>query len=96
DPNGLQVVDVRRASEWQGGHVEQARHKPLDHLAAHLDDLDKTKLTAVYCKGGYRSSIASSLLQRAGFAQVMNVTGGFDAWLACRLPYVTDEAAVAG
>ena len=96
DANAVQVVDVRRAAEWQGGHVEQARHKPLDHLTAHLDDLDKAKPVAVYCKGGYRSTIASSLLQREGFSQVLNVTGGFDAWVACRLPSVTGETAVAG
>jgi hydroxyacylglutathione hydrolase len=40
----------------------------------------------VHCKGGYRSSIGCSLLQRAGFDQVMNLTGGFDAWRACGLP----------
>jgi len=43
-----------------------------------------TELT--YCKGGYRSAIACSLLERAGFENVINVMGGFDAWLACNLP----------
>jgi hydroxyacylglutathione hydrolase len=86
DGSGIQVLDVRRAGEWQAGHVEQARHQPLDHLASHLDDLDKTQPVAVYCKGGYRSAIASSLLQRSGFEQVLNVIGGFDAWSACHLP----------
>jgi rhodanese-related sulfurtransferase len=56
--------------------------------------LEKPKPVAVYCKGAYRSAIAASLLQRAGFEQVMNVTGGFDAWSACHLPFVTDEPAV--
>ena len=96
DPHGIQVVDVRRANEWHAGHVEQAQHKPLDHLAANLAGLDKAKPVAVYCKGGYRSTIAGSLLQRAGFENVLNVTGGFDAWMACKLPYVTGEAVVAG
>jgi hydroxyacylglutathione hydrolase len=50
---------------------------------------------AVYCKGGYRSAIAASLLQRAGFDQVMNVTGGFDAWSTCQLPVVIREPVVA-
>ncbi|HEX4595865.1 MAG TPA: MBL fold metallo-hydrolase [Bryobacteraceae bacterium] len=95
NPNSVQVLDVRRASEWQGGHVEHARHKPLDHLASTLEDLDKSKPVAVYCKGGYRSAIAASLLQRAGFEQVMNVTGGFDAWSACHLPVVANEPTVA-
>jgi hydroxyacylglutathione hydrolase len=90
DPSGVQIVDVRRPTEWQEGHVHSARHKPLDKLTSLLSDLDTQKPLAVYCKGGYRSAIASSLLQRAGYAQVMNVVGGFDAWLACGLPFVAD------
>jgi hydroxyacylglutathione hydrolase len=91
---GIQVVDVRRTNEWHDGRVATAMHKQLDHLATTLGDLDRTKPVAVYCKGGYRSAIAASLLQRAGFEQVMNVTGGFDAWRTCDLPYVTDQAVV--
>jgi rhodanese-related sulfurtransferase len=45
----------------------------------------------VHCKGGYRSAVAASLLRRAGFQQVVNVTGGFDAWKAAGLP-VAQEA----
>jgi len=48
---------------------------------------------AVHCKSGYRSSIASSLLLRAGFKQVLNVTGGFDAWTAQKLPVVVEKTA---
>jgi glyoxylase-like metal-dependent hydrolase (beta-lactamase superfamily II) len=95
DGDKIQVVDVRRPAEWQAGHVGTARHKPLDKLMSDLGDLDKSRPMAVYCKSGYRSAIAASLLQRAGFTQVMNVTGGFDAWSACHLPIVTDEPAVA-
>jgi hydroxyacylglutathione hydrolase len=96
DPDSVQVIDVRRASEWDGGHVQHALHKPLDHLATALSDLEKSKPTAVYCKSGYRSTIATSLLERAGFEGVMNVTGGFDAWAACKLPFIAGEPAVAG
>jgi len=85
EPDGLQVVDVRRPAEWNEGHIAQAVLKPLNQLGALLDDLDRTQPVAVHCKSGYRSSIATSLLERAGFAQVMNVTGGFDAWKACGL-----------
>jgi len=88
DPQGIEILDVRRAGEWQGGHVEAARNKPLDHLTTLLADMDRTHPVAVYCKGGYRSSIAASLLERAGFEHVLNVTGGFDAWSACKLPVV--------
>jgi hydroxyacylglutathione hydrolase len=45
----------------------------------------------VHCKSGYRSSIAAGLLQRAGFQNVMNVVGGFDAWQKQNLPVVKDE-----
>lgn len=93
DGAGVQIIDVRRSPEWQEGHVERALHKPLDKLATMLGDLDKAKPIAVYCKSGYRSSISASLLQRAGFAQVMNVIGGFDAWRTCRLPYSVDQPA---
>jgi hydroxyacylglutathione hydrolase len=95
DPQDVQVVDVRRSAEWQAGHVERALHRPLDHLSSTAGDLNKSKPVAVYCKGGYRSAIAASLLQRAGFEQVMNIIGGFDAWSACHLPIVTDERVVA-
>ena len=43
---------------------------------------------AVHCKGGYRSMIAASLLQRAGFRHIINVSGGFDAWQGANLPVV--------
>jgi hydroxyacylglutathione hydrolase len=46
---------------------------------------------AVHCKGGYRSMIACSLLQRAGFRNVINVMGGFDAWQQANLPVVTEK-----
>ncbi len=95
DPGGIQIVDVRRPAEWQAGHLERALHKPLDKLTTMLDDLDAAKPIAVHCKSGYRSSAATSLLQRAGYKQVMNVIGGFDAWRACQLPYVADQPMVA-
>lgn len=93
-PAGIQVLDVRRAMEWKAGHIAQAVLKPLNKLA--LGDgegsntvfagLDPGKPIAVHCKGGYRSSIATSLLKRAGYSTVMNVVGGFDAWQAQKLP----------
>ncbi len=83
----LQVVDVRQPGEWEGGRVAQAVHMPLGKLTRMLGDLDRQRPVAVYCRSGYRSSIACSLLRAAGFPEVMNVVGGFDAWLACKLPY---------
>ena len=82
----VQIIDVRRQPEWQEGHIEGARLMPLHQLSSKLGELDRTRPVAVHCKGGYRSAIAASLIQRAGFDQVMNLTGGFDAWRACSLP----------
>jgi len=85
-PAEVQLVDVRKSAEWDAGHIKQAVLKPLSELRLRTDDLDPKKPIAVHCKSGYRSSIATSLLKRAGFREVMNVTGGFDAWAAQKLP----------
>lgn len=76
----LTIVDVRRESEWQGGHIEAAHWHPLDDFPRALPDLDRDAPIAVHCKGGYRSIIAASLLRRAGFRNVTDVIGGYDAW----------------
>lgn len=95
-PNEVQVVDVRRPGEWAAGHIPQAILKPLHKLPSLLADLDPQRPVSVYCKSGYRASIAASLLQKAGLKQVMNVAGGFDAWQAQKLPCVKQEAVKAG
>ena len=89
----VQVVDVRRQVEWEEGHIQSAMQMPLSRLVATMDELDGGRLIAVHCKGGYRSSIAASLLQRAGFPRVLNVKGGFDAWRAAGLPAAKTEPA---
>jgi len=81
----VQIIDVRRQPEWDEAHIEGARLVPLHQLPKMLGEIDPTRPVAVHCKGGYRSAIACSLIQRAGFDQVMNLTGGFDAWRTCGL-----------
>ena len=82
----LQVLDVRRESEWHAGHIEGAEWFPLDNFKISAPELDPSATVAVHCQGGYRSMIACSLLQRAGLKNVMNVVGGFDAWGQAGLP----------
>jgi rhodanese-related sulfurtransferase len=82
----VQVLDVRREREWEEGHIEGASWWPLDNFKVAAPEIDRTVPIAVHCKGGYRSMIACSLLQRAGFQNVINVIGGFDAWQAAKLP----------
>jgi rhodanese-related sulfurtransferase len=83
---GLQVLDVRREGEWQAGHIGGADWYPLDRFKAALPAIEPKQSLAVHCQGGYRSAIACSLLQRAGYNNVINVTGGFDAWAEAQLP----------
>lgn len=80
------LLDVRRRMEWEAGHIEGAHWRPLDDFKAALPELNRNDDIAVYCRGGYRSLIACSLLQRAGFKKVINVTGGFLAWEKADLP----------
>jgi len=74
------VVDVRTASEWEEGHLDGALHLVLDDLEQHFERLPRDRELVVVCRSGYRSSIAASLIQRAGFAQVTDLIGGMDAW----------------
>lgn len=86
DEPRLQLVDVRRAGEYRGGCAAGAVNLPLHELPERVADLDRSRPTAVICGGGYRSSIATSLLERAGFTELYNVTGGTAAWRAAGLP----------
>lgn len=79
---GLQVLDVRRAAEYAGGHVPGAVNIPLDRLEKEAGRLDAGRPTAVICAGGYRSSAGTSLLRRHGFSELYNVVGGTSAWTA--------------
>jgi hydroxyacylglutathione hydrolase len=88
-----QVLDVRREPEWNAGHVEGATWWPLDNFKVSPPEIDRDRPIAVHCKSGYRSMIACSLLQRAGFKNVINVIGGFDAWEQAKLP-VENQAIV--
>ena len=85
------LLDVRREGEWKAGHIQGAVWSPLDTLDTTLPEIDRGALVAVHCKSGYRSAIACSVLQRAGFSNLANVVGGLDAWQSANLPVVTEE-----
>ena len=82
------VVDVRRPAEWSAGHIGEATASPLAALAGMPPPGSPEEPLAVICAGGYRSSIASSLLERQGFSRISNVVGGMAAWSASGLPVV--------
>jgi glyoxylase-like metal-dependent hydrolase (beta-lactamase superfamily II) len=80
EPDQIAVLDVREPGELSGGVIENSVSIPLGELNARTGELDRDKLLVVHCKSGYRSSIATSLLRRAGFRNIANLIGGFDAW----------------
>ena len=82
-------MDVRRSPEWKDGHIRQAVWMPLDRLGELAGRLDKKRPVAAICAGGYRSSIATSLLERLGFEQITNVVGGMTAWTGANHETVT-------
>jgi glyoxylase-like metal-dependent hydrolase (beta-lactamase superfamily II)/3-mercaptopyruvate sulfurtransferase SseA len=82
------VLDVRREAEFQTVHIDGADWHPLDRFKAVLPEISKDASVAVHCKSGYRSLIACSLLQRAGYHNVVDLAGGFDAWQAANLASV--------
>jgi glyoxylase-like metal-dependent hydrolase (beta-lactamase superfamily II)/rhodanese-related sulfurtransferase len=82
EPERVAVLDVRESGEREAASIPGSAWIPLGELARRVDELDRDKLLVVHCKGGYRSSIACSLLRRAGFRDIANLAGGFDAWQA--------------
>ncbi|KUI33544.1 sulfurtransferase [Mycobacterium sp. IS-1496] len=76
----LQIVDVRNPGEVAAGTIPNALTIPVGQLPARLNELDPAKPTVVYCAGGYRSSVAASLLRQNGFGDVSDILGGFNAW----------------
>jgi glyoxylase-like metal-dependent hydrolase (beta-lactamase superfamily II)/rhodanese-related sulfurtransferase len=82
DLTDLVLVDVRNPGEVALGAIPGAIHAPLSTLTRRMGELDPGRPTVVYCAGGYRSSVAASTLRAAGFADVSDLLGGYQAWSA--------------
>src|SRR6185503_20194761 len=80
------VLDVRTAGEWNAGHIAGSVNLPLNHLQERMGEVPRDRRIAVHCEGGYRSSIAASLLHQEGITNVAEIAGGLAAWKAARLP----------
>ena len=76
----IQLDDVRNPGEHALGAVPGAVNIPVGQLPARLTELDPARPTVVYCAGGYRSSVAASLLRANGFDDVSDIVGGYGAW----------------
>jgi hydroxyacylglutathione hydrolase len=85
------AIDVRAAQEREQKYIAGSLSIPLNHLAEKLHALPKDRSLLVYCAGGYRSSIAASLLERNGFDRVSEIAGGIAGWEAAGLPVLTTQ-----
>ena len=76
----LHVLDVRGPGEYASGHVPGAQSVPLNELSKRIAEIEESVPLAIICASGYRSSVAASLLARAGRNALINVIGGTGAW----------------
>lgn len=76
----LIVLDVRKSNEFAEGHVKDAMNIPLEEMSdlINLSSFEETQNIYVHCQGGYRSTIASSLLKQHGFHNLRNIIGGWN------------------
>jgi hydroxyacylglutathione hydrolase len=95
EDGSMQLVDVRAATGFHEGHIENAQNQFLGKLMRELSQIDNSKPIVVQCLAGGRSAIATSILQRAGF-DVTNMTGGYKAWIESGLPTYLGEPTTAG
>ena len=79
EKRAVQVLDVRSPTEYQEGHIRDALHIPLTELPQRLDEVPQDREILVHCAGGYRSTIACSLLQKTGRVGIINLLGGIQA-----------------
>ncbi len=90
------AVDVRTPAERAAVHISGSVHIPLTRLAERVGELPRNRSLLVHCAGGYRSSIAASLLQREGFADVSEIAGGIAAWETAQLPVNRERSSASG
>jgi hydroxyacylglutathione hydrolase len=84
------LLDVRGVREWEGSRVDGSVNIPLNQMQDRISEIPRDCRIAVHCAGGYRSSIAASILRRNGFTRLTEMAGGLAAWEAARLPLLSE------
>lgn len=74
------LVDVREPHEFKNGHIKGAQNIPLSQLSKRIQDIPRDKTLFIYCQSGMRSKQAGRILSKNGFAQLINLNGGFMSW----------------
>ena len=84
------LLDIRTPREWAAKHLKDSVSLPLGHLQERIEEVSRTRRIAVHCAGGYRSSIAASILNQYGITNLVELAGGLAAWEAAQLPVVAE------
>jgi hydroxyacylglutathione hydrolase len=90
------ILDVRNAAEYAGEHIPDSLHIPYGDLAERIDELPRERPIAAICRGGKRSGLAASILQREGFDEVVHVGQGVGIWRAGGHPVESGAPAASG
>jgi len=85
-PNAPLVIDVRNGAERDAGFIPGSLHIPLAQLHQRIQEIPADRPVVTYCAGGWRSSVAASMLRRHGNPDVSDLLGGFAAWTATHQP----------
>src|SRR4029079_1550959 len=86
------VLDIRNPREWATKHIDGSVNIPLNHLQERIGEIPRDRRIAVHCAGGYRSSIAASILHQYGMTRLIEMPGGLAAWEAAHLPVVSSPS----
>jgi rhodanese-related sulfurtransferase/glyoxylase-like metal-dependent hydrolase (beta-lactamase superfamily II) len=83
------VLDIRNPGEWETKRIPGSVNIPLNHMQERLAEIPRGRRIAVHCAGGYRSSIATSILHQNGLTSLIEMAGGIAAWDAAKLPVIS-------
>jgi rhodanese-related sulfurtransferase len=78
------VLDIRNPREWAASHIDGSVNIPLNQLQERIGEIPRDRRIAVHCAGGYRSSIAASILHQYGLTHLIEMAGGLAAWQAAQ------------
>ena len=84
------LLDIRNPREWLAKHIAGSVNIPLNHIEERVAEIPCDRRIAVHCAGGYRSSIAASILHQYGITNLVEMAGGLAAWDAAKLPMVLE------
>jgi rhodanese-related sulfurtransferase len=75
-----QLIDVREANEFEGGHILGSRNIPMSQLRMRHKEIRPDKPVYLYCQNGIRSGRAAALLRRKGVTDLYHLKGGYKLW----------------